>query len=192
MRPKLSFKPFVRSPDVWIVAIAVAFPLTALFTSTAHVSENDSQLPPVVVESAPPLAAFAHMTSLKASTRFSLDVIDQPRLGDVIVATGAQPVMEKNATTTLSGWAVDIPAHRAAQSIYVLLDQKLVTSCPVSEERPDVATALNDQVFATSGFICEIAASHVVTGRHTITLAIVSRGGRTYYSAFPHTVLDVR
>ena len=142
---------------------------------------------------APSLEFFKGMTQLSGTTRFSLDIVHQPATGDAQVAAAPPSVaLEKGNPTTLTGWAVDLPGHRNADAVYVLLDEKLVTSCNIAIARPDVATALGDQIFTMSGFSCAIPGKRVVAGRHKVTLAIVAQGGRTYYAVAPPTAFVVR
>jgi hypothetical protein len=120
-------------------------------------------------------------------------VVQQPQSGPSIVAR--QPValsIHRDTRTSLMGWAVDSPAHRSAAAVFVLLDGKLVSSCPVANARPDVAAALGNPAYGASGFACEIEPSDVVAGRHRIELDIVAQGGHTFYVAKPATALVVR
>jgi hypothetical protein len=178
--------------DGTLVVIGALLLLSGCFATKAQVVENDSP-PPLPVPIAAPLA-LEKLTLRSGTTNFSVDVVQQAGSGRFIIAGNPPPTVKLAAAveTVLTGWAVDTPAHRGAEAVYVSLDRSVVMPCRLGIERPDVATFLHDAAFAPSGFTCTIPARRIVSGRHTLALIIVAQGGRSYYAAALPTTLDVR
>jgi hypothetical protein len=183
-----------RALDFGLVALATGLLLFAAIAKRGNVTEiSASSALLIAAATPPPLAYLKNMKALRGDTAYSLDAVQQPQSAAMIVARRPKSLTIRGGTqTTLIGWAVDSPSRRSADSVYVLLDGKLVTSCQVANARADVAAALRNPSFVMSGFACGIGPTDIVVGRHSIQLDIVAQGGRRYYVAKPPTALVAR
>ena len=177
--------------DIAIVAVAVALLAFAAFGNHGNVTERAPEFPEAGA-TPPPLSAIAKMTTLSANTPYSLDVVQPDGSAAVVVASKPAIEIPKHTQTTFSGWAVDGPSQRAANSVYVLLDGKVATSCRIGTARYDVAQAYRVPAYASSGFACTIPADRIVAGRHTMELDIVTQGSRSFYRVKLTNALVVR
>ena len=174
--------------DVAIVTICLA-----LFLLAGLWNRGGAGIGGIALASPPPLARLRTMTHVPGNTRFSLDTVRQDGSGAIVVANGPSVVtIERDRPTTLVGWAVDAPGQRAADAVYVLLDGRVETSCPIGIERTDVAAAYNVYAYGASGFSCTIPADSVGAGRHAIQLDVVLRGGGSFYAVTTPIELQVR
>jgi hypothetical protein len=114
--------------------------------------------------------ALSHL--LKGETKGYIDDIDGRSL-----ATGMANAAS-NQSLTVSGWAVDAPAHRPASAVYFDLDGHLFSTF-YGSERHDVAGALKEPAYGNSGFRGQI---YGAPGSHKVSIRIVNADGTGYYA----------
>jgi hypothetical protein len=114
--------------------------------------------------------ALSHL--LNGETKGYIDNIDGRSL-----ATGTATA-PSNQSLTVTGWAVDAPAHRKASAVYIDLDGHLFPAFYGSERR-DVAAASKEPAYGNSGFRGQISGA---PGSHKVSLRIVNAEGTGYYA----------
>lgn len=97
-----------------------------------------------------------------------------------------QPIVIDGADVEIKGWAVDISNESIVGGVHVLVDE-----CEYASEyglpRPDVATAKGAQ-YKYSGFRLCLPISEVGKGKHTISVRVITRDLKSYYSAPERTL----
>jgi hypothetical protein len=128
------------------------------------------------------LAMLAHLPTLSATTRFSIDSV---QVGSATyLVTGVQPriLVPAGVSITVSGWAVDDKAAAPGKAVYVYVDGHLpAVMAEYGIGRNDVARTLRGAQFAASGFAARVETSGLLPGQHELTFAIVNSPGTGLY-----------
>jgi hypothetical protein len=133
---------------------------------------------PPAIETVPEAGALTHL--LTRQTKGFIDNVNgQPLAACSVQVSAGRPI-------TLSGWAVDEPAHKAAAAVYLDVDGHLFPAS-YGSSRPDVAQALQEPGYEKSGFEGRIKAG---PGSHNVMLRVVNAAGSGYYRG-PLCVLQV-
>ena len=89
---------------------------------------------------------------------------------------GAEPiVVASTAALRISGWAADPGGPRIPEQAWIRLYDRgggpgLLIEMPRNVERPDVARALGDPVYAKAGFRLALAAGKLAPGEYTVAI----------------------
>src|SRR5205823_1828715 len=75
------------------------------------------------------------------------------------------PAITAGTPLRISGWAVDDQARAAADGVIVFVDEGAGTTAQYGLDRPDVAKALGNDAYRSSGFAAEAATSSLAIGR---------------------------
>jgi hypothetical protein len=128
---------------------------------------------------AAPTIALAALQPVTGETYFSLDKLNQTSL----LTTPVPPItVGAGEAVTLSGWAVDTRAGKAAGGVLVVIDGGQTVEAKYGMERGDVATALKSGGYAKSGFVATVGGGTLPAGKHELTIRIVTADGRGYYA----------
>jgi hypothetical protein len=109
---------------------------------------------------------------------------------DAIFGSEAGPPAQPGSTERLiclgsdiviNGWAVDLPAQRAAASLYIAVNGREYIRAQYGLARQDVAEHLESAAFLYSGFTAVLSSVALGLGTHTVRLIIVSADGRSHY-----------
>ena len=79
---------------------------------------------------------------------------------------------------TITGWAIDAPAHQLASAVNIDLDGQLFPAA-YGLRRPDVSESLKEPAYEKSGFRGQIRAH---PGTHKVSLRILNAAGTAYYA----------
>ena len=94
--------------------------------------------------------------------------------------SGARLAIHKTDILKIEGWAVDGSAHDQAGGVEVRVDGKPYQA-QYGNNRPDVATAYHVPSYQKSGFILALPASQVGTGKHTLSIRVISHDSKSYF-----------
>ena len=81
----------------------------------------------------------------------------------------------------ISGWAVALPARRAAAGLYLSVIGREYVRAQYGLERPDVAAHLGNAAFLHCGFSAVLSSVPLGLGTHALRLVVVSADGRSHY-----------
>jgi hypothetical protein len=103
-----------------------------------------------------------------------------------------QPIpLSTDKNLIVSGWAVDGEAKDAAGGVVIAIDEKLYPST-YGGARPDVADACKTPSYKNSGFKSEIPVSEIGKGLHTLSIKVLTRDGKAYYSAKGKVLFEIK
>jgi hypothetical protein len=107
-------------------------------------------------------------------TTYIIDVIGPVTspMNKTVSVSGAKPI-------EVTGWAIDEPAKSVAGNVDVVVDNVPYTA-RYGVSRKDVADYLKDAKYELSGFEYSIPPQRLAKGRHTVSIRVVSRDGKTY------------
>lgn len=109
----------------------------------------------------------------ESGTEHNIDLINGQRRNDKCVRINSNQL-------SISGWAVDHPARKAAGLVYIRIGDKLFRT-DYGQPRPDVADAYKTPAYENSGWSVEIPAGMIGKGQYDITLVILNYGKTGYY-----------
>ena len=111
-------------------------------------------------------------------TDFSIDV-----LNDIVVCGEKEPpfLTFKEDMIFVRGWATDRLACDISGSVYIDIDGKAYPAY-YGLDRPDVAEAYNRPSYKYSGFEALISALQAGKGKHCLSIKILSKDGKYFYS----------
>jgi hypothetical protein len=95
-------------------------------------------------------------------------------------------------TITISGWAVDQKAGRAAGGVFVNVDGQIDIPTLYGSDRQSVVDVFENSRYRYSGFWASFATSVLGEGEHTLSLKIVTADKKGHYKADQEIILEVR
>lgn len=112
-----------------------------------------------------------------------------------LIAQLSSPIIidaQREQRVTITGWAVDQNAQKAAGGVFVTIDGR--TDIPVlyGFDRRDVADYFENPDYRFSGFSASFTTSVLDEGQHTLSLKIVTADKSGYYQPEQTIVLEVR
>jgi len=127
---------------------------------------------------------------VEGSTLSGIDFINDRRLAqlDTPIIINAQD--EK--TITISGWAVDQKAGRAAGGVFVNVDGQIDIPTLYGLDHQSVVDVFKNSRYRYSGFWASIGTSVLGEGEHTLSLKIVTADKKGHYKAEQEIILEVR
>jgi hypothetical protein len=136
-------------------------------------------------------------------TKISLDgarAVTEPTSCAIDVVNGHQfpftaPVLIDSATEnviTISGWALDSLAHKAAFGVFVTIDGKNDVLASGRHDRPDVAALFKSPDYRSSGFSVTILADRLTKGKHNLSSKILKENRKEYFECWQKIELEVR
>jgi hypothetical protein len=105
------------------------------------------------------------------------------------------PVLIDSATEnviTISGWALDSLAHKAAFGVFVTIDGKNDVLASGRHDRPDVAALFKSPDYRSSGFSVTILADRLTKGKHNLSSKILKENRKEYFECWQKIELEVR
>jgi hypothetical protein len=127
---------------------------------------------------------------VEGSTLSGIDSVNDRRLAqlDTPIIINAQD----EETITISGWAVDQKAGRAAGGVFVNVDGQIDIPTLYGSNRQSVVDIFKNSRYRYSGFWASFATSVLGEGQHTLSLKIVTADKKGYYEADQEIILEVR
>jgi hypothetical protein len=126
-------------------------------------------------------------TQVSSQTPYYIDNING--LG---ISKQKQPIpLSTDKNLIVSGWAVDGEAKDAAGGVVIAIDGKLYPST-YGIDRPDVADAFKTPSYKNSGFKSEIPVSEIGKGLHALSIKILTRDGKAYYSPEGKVLFEIK
>jgi len=167
-----------------VVMIAAVRGLPAPAAPTSAAAGNGAPTP----QAAAPTIALATLNKSPSETFFFIDALNTtsfltpPPLPIKVAIEGA---------ITLTGWAVDTTAGKAAGGIILTVDDATTFQASYGIDRPDVAVALKNDAYRRSGFSATFPVSTLTPGRHTITIKIIAADLKSYYAPSQEIAIEV-
>jgi len=151
---------------------------------TPATAANGAPLP----QAAAPTIALATLNKSPSETFFFIDALNTTSLltpppTPIKVATGGE--------ITLTGWAVDTTAGKAAGGVILVVDDATTFQAIYGIDRPDVAVNLKNDAYRRCGFSATFPASTLTPGRHTITIKIIAADLKSYYAPSREIAIEV-
>ena len=176
--PRRTF-PFQGLIGACIVAGALAFRLEG----TAPAARGPVAAPAAVVH---PLAL--HL--VRTAESHSLDSAQAGSAGLQLLAGAPAVIAERGTPVTIVGWAADIAAKRPSSAVYATADGKTFVA-RVGLPRDDVATALGDPAYRSSGFELRIDTRSLPLGTSKLAFGGVDAAGSGRYDFNRNVVLEL-
>jgi hypothetical protein len=118
---------------------------------------------------------------LSGSALYSLDTVSDGSIAERFGGSIHRSVsIDPSRSVTIGGWAVDNRSAQAAAGVFVEVDSKIVAGS-YGVPRPDVAKAMANPLYTTSGFQVFIPASLLPKGSHHVTLDVYAHDGLGHY-----------
>lgn len=130
------------------------------------------------------------LTLVQKSTPFHVDSINNCTLSGQNACI--INLSDYNETLIISGWAVDQEAKNAAGGVFVSMDGKIDIPALYGLDRPDVAQALHNARYKSSGFLASFATAVLGEGQHVVSLKIVTFDKKGYYEPDQNILVDVK
>lgn len=109
-------------------------------------------------------------------------------VGDVFDPLGKAPaVVRLNGEISVSGFAIDEPAGRAAAGVDIAIDS-LPFAAHYALDRPDVAGYFKNPAYQKSGFDFSIPARYFEKGTHKLVARVIAANRQGYQEAPPITI----
>jgi hypothetical protein len=136
-----------------------------------------SELPP------PDLSVLLPETS---STEFNLESIRRYRPKQSATIQGSTP-----SFFIFTGWAVDSPARDSAGGVYLEIDGEPYWAY-YGFPRNEVAAHFNTSTYLASGFQLGIPESAIGKGHHTLSIKVLTKDRKAYYSSEDSVSFEIR
>jgi hypothetical protein len=130
------------------------------------------------------------LTLVEASTQFHIDSINNNQLGQQ--GNNTISISQQEETLTILGWAIDQQAQNTAGGVFVCIDGRINIPALYGLNRPDVAQALHNGRYRSSGFLASFATSVLGEGQHTLSMKIVTSDKKGYYEPDQNIVIEVK
>ena len=92
---------------------------------------------------------------------------------------------------TIAGWAIDEKEKTISGGVVIDIDGKLFLANH-EVPRPDVATGLKNPALENAGYSAKIPISKLGNGQHTLTLKILAKDKKAYYSPEQKVVFEIK
>jgi hypothetical protein len=149
--------------------------------------------PPAARAPVAPPRPVAHPLALRLIQTAESHSLDSAQAGSasVLLPGGAAAVVaERGTQVTIVGWAADIGAKRPSSAVYATTGGKIFVA-RVGLPRSDVAAALGDPAYTSSGFELTIDTASLPIGASTIAFGGVNADGSGRYDFKRNLVLMV-
>ena len=117
---------------------------------------------------------------LPGGPRYNLELIN----GIQNPLSGVRIVIDKSETVKIVGWAVDEQAQQQAGGVEVRIDGKPYPA-QFGMVRADVAAAFHMPSYEKSGYTFALPAAQLGTGRHMLSIRVISHDGKSYLEGNP-------
>ena len=124
---------------------------------------------------------------LTSQTQYTIDEFCGLGFGQI-----QQPIeISADKDFTISGWAIDEKEKTISGGVVIDIDAKLFLANH-EMPRPDVASVLKNPALENAGFSAKIPISELGKGQHTLTLNILTKDKKAYYSPEQKVVFEVK
>ncbi len=89
--------------------------------------------------------------------------------------------VSRESRLIVSGWAADTAAGSAAAGVMVTVDDKRDFQADYGSARPDVARALRNRAYISTGFVGIVPTAGLAPGVHSVRIKIVMHDRRSYF-----------
>jgi len=150
-----------------------------ILTTVILIISCSKSTPPKEKVSLPP-------TQVSSQTLYYIDTIN-----GLVINQQKQPIpLSTDKNLIVSGWAVDEKAKDVSGGVLIDIDGKLYPST-YGTDRPDVADAYKTPSYKNSGFISEIPISEIGKGQHTLSIKILTKDKKAYYSPKTEVLFEI-
>jgi len=167
-----------------VVIIAAVRGLPAPAAPTSAAAGNGAPTP----QAAAPTIALATLNKSASETFFFIDALNTTSL---LTPPPAPITVTAGGEITLTGWAVDTTAGKAAGGVIFAVDGTTTFQASYGIDRPDVAAVLKNDAYRRSGFSATFPTSTLTPGRHTITIKIIAADLKSYYAPSQEIAIEI-
>ena len=174
------------APVAWAEAVRTA----VLQVLDGRIVEAESVLQELVSLNEVRREPLSLLVEAETSTEFTVDSVNK----EILPPDGSTIVVNSVAgdVITIKGWAVDTAAQRAAGGVFINIDGQADVAAVRGLPRPDVGAWFKNPSFNNAGFQARLSAKGLGTGRHVLTVKILTTDRSSYYWPDYRMILDVR